>query len=218
MDLPTPPLTIDEASDAVVHWLTQTAWEDVSVEAAADGLVEFGGQNLVARLRWDSAAVSQAAVLALLRAQEDDERLILFSVSGFTPGADALATAQGVALFDLGPDGSAKPIGTVAERLVPRIEPTPAFPHRVAEAPVPQAFGAAHEVLSAADREQTDWRDCPSCGATHHPKANFCAACGTDLTTETDTKPATPVAAAQTRPSLRCRTCGSHDIELIGQD
>lgn len=128
MDLPTPPLTIDEASDAVVHWLTQTAWEDVSVEAAADGLVEFGGQNLVARLRWDSAAVSQAAVLALLRAQEDDERLILFSVSGFTPGADALATAQGVALFDLGPDGSAKPIGTVAERLVPRIEPTPAFP------------------------------------------------------------------------------------------
>ncbi len=86
-----------------------------------------------------------------------------------------------------------------------------------------------------------EWLDCQECGTTHHPEANFCHRCGASLTRRNRVVPT----AAKTRvsfqssttppplevkrraatlsrdrahdhtDSMRCRNCGSDDIEIL---
>ena len=62
---------------------------------------------------------------------------------------------------------------------------------------------------------------CPNCGTTHYRNARFCREWGANLQDvpsadadeeHTHTPTASPVKDAG---KLRCRVCGSHDIELL---
>ena len=90
-------------------------------------------------------------------------------------------------------------------------------------------------LVDEAPAEPGMWRNCPRCGQTHHPSTRMCASCGMDLSSRGGgqllgpTGQAAPAAQQQSQnrrptpssrpnhvgPSLQCKTCGSHDIELI---
>ncbi len=240
-----PRLGLSEAYHVANRWLTHAGAVPRAIEEPVDGVVELIGQGFHARIRIDAAPLTQGAVLALLRAVADTSRvrLMLFSATGYTTGALVFADTQGVALFDLTADGDVAARNTHARALEPpeRLEPAfagPAEPVTQPEAP------ETPPPESDPGTQRVEWKDCPRCGATHHPRANFCASCGADLHARLSViapeggagipspsklesrgssihpaLPGKPVPAP--RPdaaSLRCRTCGSHDIELIHPD
>jgi len=236
-----PRLSLTEAYHATQRWLDHVGLRTVNIKEPADGVVELRSESHVARIRIDTGPVSQAAVLALLRAStEDDLTPLLFSATGFSNGAIGFGASQHIGLFDLAEDGDVLPMNTIARSLMPKEELEPAFstPIEAVEAETPISY---FEVPTLDEEEQeiapveevgdgAEWRRCPSCGQTHHPSTKLCQSCGMDLTKRSSGQllgptgqpavipkrapgPSNP--AAGSGPSLRCRTCGSHDIELI---
>lgn len=233
-------LTLDQAYQAAYLWLDHAGDPPVEISEPAHGSVELITERAFVRVRSSDAPVEQSSVLALLRAAETGKRLVIFSPSGFSPGALSIAETQGIALYTLDPMGQAIAETTHARSMEPDEPPEPPFapPESSAEddfwgdltrpdavATAPEAGGEEEDPgIQAAT---TDWADCPNCGATHYRNARFCRECGTNLQ---DTLASTgPVPASSTPPPptasvgprgtvgsrLRCRTCGSHDIELI---
>lgn len=231
-------LGLTEAYHVVNRWLAHVGTPPQSISEPVDGVVELGGRGYHARIRIDSSPVPQGAVLAMIRAVGDPDalRMILFSVSGFTNGALVFADAQAIAAFELTTNGDVVPRNSHAKNLNPEIPLEPAFAKPVFVEPEPDSEPGS-EKDDEAPSTPVDWRDCPRCGATHHPRANFCASCGADLhtritligdetpaermlgTKQHDQRSGSPVPRhTHTGPSLRCRTCGSDDIELIRPD
>ncbi|MFQ5553951.1 MAG: hypothetical protein ACE5GC_01110 [Acidimicrobiia bacterium] len=236
-----PQLGLTEAYHVANRWLTHAGATPRAIEEPVDGIVELIGQGFHARIRIDTSPLGQGAVLAVIRAVEDTTsvRLVLFSVTGFTNGALVFADTQGVALFDLTAEGDVVPRNTHARTLLPGDPLEPAF--AMPPAPVLDLDSAVVEEHDEHAQEGVSWKDCPRCGATHHHRSNFCASCGADLHVRLSVlglDPGTNIpppgklesrgqAVAQTakgqpvprqegaRPTLRCRTCGSPDIELI---
>ena len=159
-------------------------------------------------------------------------------MTGFTPGAVSLADTQSVARFTFDESGLAAPNNAHAIALMPATSHEPPF------APQSPPLEAAETVTPAeatVTYDLADWLECPKCATTHHRAANFCRSCGSKLhVDETGEAPPEPDPAAAppqpaagngppsplilpgaTAPStvrqtvLRCRTCGSHDIELL---
>lgn len=224
------------------RWLTHAGHTPRAIEEPADGIVELIGATFHARIRIDASPLTQGAVLAHIRSVKDpsDVKLLLFSATGFTTGAMTFGDGQGIALFDLTEDGDVVPRNTHARVVMPAEELAPAF-----TVPLVEDDSVADEEDDEAalqTPETINWRDCPRCGATHHPRANFCGACGADLNSKIavigssggglasklDNRGAShpssgapqtsgqPVPAPRANgPTLRCRTCGSHDIELV---
>lgn len=235
-----PRLSLTEAYHATQRWLDHIGLRTVNIKEPADGVVELRSNTHVARIRINSGPVSQGAVLALLRAsQEDGLTPLLFSATGFSNGAIGFGASQNIGLFDLDEEGDILPMNTVANQLMPDepLEPAFATPIEAVEAEAPISYfevPAMEDELEEAEvpegsESEAGWRTCPRCGQTHHPSTRMCASCGMDLTVRSGGQllgpkgqPAVPRRAPgpsntprPVGPTLQCRTCGSHDIELI---
>lgn len=238
----TPTVSLAEAYHVAQRWLTFLGAVPEKITEPADGIIELRSAGLVTRIKFDRSAIAPAAILAMLKATDGEAvRRLLFSVTGFTDGAKSLGESRGFGLFDIDAIGDVHPHTTYARSLVPSEPLEPAFLHMPtpeedeATAPV-NPFGPVEE--HGADQ----WIDCPRCGVTQHHSVEICVSCGADVTARgrVATSPASiprppvpqpapgPLLAQQPPspsgspvpqaplggPRLRCRTCGSHDIEL----
>ncbi len=228
----TPTVSLAEAYHVAQRWLTFLGAVPEQVNEPADGIIELRSAGLVTRIKFDRAAVAPSAILAMLKATDGEAvRRLLFSATGFTGGAKQLGESRGFGLFDIDAVGDVHPHTTYARSLVPSEPLEPAFLHsprpEVEEPELPvNPFGPIDE--NAAD----EWVDCPRCGVSQHHAIEVCVSCGAELSTARP-MPAPPLAAgaqspgpaaapapgmarapAAGGPKLRCRTCGSHDIEL----
>ena len=204
-------LTLDQAYQATYLWLDHAGDPPVNISEPAHGSVELHTDKAFVRVRSSDGPVEQSSVLALLRAAEKGKKLLLFSPSGFSPGALSIAETQGIALFTLNSHGRAIAETTHARTVSPDTEPDPPFaPDAVDEEDTfwsytpPRAEEDTEEAPDGIDAGTEDWSDCPACGTTHYRNANFCKECGTKMLTAPEAGTAT----------MRCRTCGGHDIEV----
>ncbi|MDJ0790962.1 MAG: zinc-ribbon domain-containing protein [Acidimicrobiia bacterium] len=235
-------LSLDQAYQAAYLWLDHVGDPPLEISEPAHGAVELITETAFVRVRSSETPVEQSSVLALLRAAQTGKRLVIFSPSGFSPGAKSIAETQGIALYTLDTTGRAIPETTHARSLAPETEPDPPF------APTPgpgdddywAGFKASQPGPEAPSQGQGiqattgDWTDCPNCGATHYRNAKFCRECGTSLLGQqvmptTDAMPGSSMSGmpdpfahdplgphhARESEKLRCRTCGSHDIEHL---
>jgi hypothetical protein len=205
-------LTLDQAYQATYLWLDHVGDPPVDISEPAHGSVELHTDKAFVRVRSSEGPVEQSSVLALLRAAEPGKKLLLFSPSGFSPGALSIAETQGIALFTLDSHGRALPETTHARAVAPATEADPPFaPAQMDEedsfwsyTPPPSVDEESDEESEGIDAGTEDWSDCPACGTTHYRKAKFCKECGTSMTTD----------RTQEASNMRCRTCGGHDIEV----
>ena len=232
----TPAVSLAEAYHVAQRWLTFLGAVPENVTEPADGIIEMRSSGLVTRIKFDRAAVTPSAILAMLKATEGEPvRRLLFSVTGFTDGAKSLGESRGFGLFDIDATGDVHAHTTFARSLVPSEPLEPAFLHapekRIEQEQAPtNPFGPVEQDV------EDEWIDCPRCGVTQHHSVEICVSCGADVTARgrtataqlgTATAPSRPgtVTAPQATPAtsprapaggprLRCRTCGSHDIEL----
>lgn len=231
-------LSLDQAYQAAYLWLDHAGDPPVEISEPAHGSVELVTERMFVRVRSSDSPVEQSSVLALLRAAETGKKLVIFSPSGFSPGALSIAETQGIALYTLDGTGRAIAETTHARSLAPVNEPDPPFaptatddehdfwnvaPQRAVEPEEPEDDGDPELQAGIAD-----WLDCPKCGSTHHRNAKFCRECGTNLqngsTPGSQGMPGASAPGASAKPEhaskmpgtmLRCRTCGGHDIELV---
>ena len=239
-----PRLSLTEAYHATQRWLDHIGLRTSTINEPADGVVELRSSTHIARVRINMGPVSQGAVLALLRvAEEAGLSPLLFSATGFSNGAIGFSGSQNVGLFDLALDGEIIPMNTAATSLMPEEELEPAFatPIEAAESLAPISYFEVPSIEDDPEPEDVaevaapgDWRTCPSCGSSHHPGTRVCASCGTDLKARTGggqllgprgTPSVVPLRAPgpsnppeRIGPTLKCRTCGSVEIELIYPD
>lgn len=234
-------LTLDQAYQAAYLWLDHAGDPPIEISEPSHGAVELITEQAFVRVRSSESPVEQSSVLALLRAAQSGKRLVIFSPSGFSPGAKSIAETQGIALYSLDSTGRAIAETTHARSIAPDTEPDPPFaptdedtsgdfwarfsPSTSAPSPAPDGGQAQGGPILQAGT--TDWADCPNCGATHYRNAKFCRECGKALAggNQVSAGPATPgpvVPSKGSAPShgssgshLRCKACGSHDIELI---
>ena len=237
-----PRLSLTEAYHATQRWLDHVGLRTVNIKEPADGVVELRSNTHVARIRINTGPVSQGAVLALLRASQDDGLTpLLFSATGFSNGAIGFGASQSIGLFDLDADGDILPMNMVAQQLMPdeALEPAFATPIEAVEGAKPISYFEVPTIddeveelppMEAVPEGNSNWRTCPRCGQTHHPSTRMCASCGRDLSVRPGGQllgptgqpavvprrapgPSNPT--PRSGPTLQCRTCGSHDIELI---
>jgi hypothetical protein len=239
-----PRLSLTEAYHATQRWLDHIGLHTAMINEPADGVVELRSSTHIARIRINTGPVNQRAVLALLRvAEETDLTPLLFSATGFSNGAIGFSASQNVGLFDLATDGEIIPINKAANQLMPEEDLEPAFasPIEIVEAAGPVSYFEVPSIeddpepAQVAEEENTsDWRTCPSCGSAHHPGTRMCASCGTDLAARTGggqllgprgapavvpkRAPGPSNPPQRVGPTLKCRICGSHEIELIYPD
>jgi len=205
-------LTLDQAYQATYLWLDHAGDPPVDISEPAHGSVELHTERAFVRVRSSDGPVEQSSVLALLRAADKGKKLILFSPSGFSPGALSIAETQGIALFTLNSHGQAIPETTHARIVSPDTEPDPPFaPDAVEDEETYWSYtpppGTAKQPVAEGegiDAGTQDWNDCPSCGTTHYHNANFCKECGAHMQVD-----------ASDKATMRCRTCGGHDIEVL---
>lgn len=234
-----PQLTLDQAYQAAFLWLDHIDQPPAAISEPTDGVIEMKSDRLLTRIRWSRSPINQAAVLAILRVPVEKQKRVVFSVTGFTPGAVSLADTQAVALFTFDEFGMANPENAHAIALVPGDPLEPPFaPQNPLEDEDPEVAQGTETTLTY---DLTDWIECPKCSVTHHRAANFCRACGSKLHLDGNGEPppsASPTPPPQSAPilsgpasplilpgatmprtgqrtTLRCRTCGSHDIELL---
>ncbi|MEA2002965.1 MAG: hypothetical protein U9N84_13905 [Actinomycetota bacterium] len=238
----TPTVSLAEAYHVAQRWLTFLGAVPETITEPADGIIELRSAGLVTRIKFDRSPISPAAILAMLKATDGEPvRRLLFSVTGFTDGAKSLGESRGFGLFDIDAIGDVHPHTTYSRSLVPSEPLEPAFllvpsveEQAAAEAPDQNPF--ASDAITA----EGEWIDCPRCGVTQHHSVEICVSCGADVTAHgriaSGSSPLQTSVAANAAPrpvqapqqgqatavppasaggsALRCRTCGSHDIEL----
>ena len=225
-------LSLDQAYQAAYLWLDAVGDPPLEISEPAHGAVELITDSAFVRVRSSDTPVEQSSVLALLRAAQSGKRLVIFSPSGFSPGAKSIAETQGIALYTLDTSGRAIPETTHARSIAPEVEPDPPFAPTAAPTDDEDYWSGfrATQTTEQSERKQaegvnaasTDWTDCPSCGVTHYRNARFCRECGTNLAEHTaQMQHSAPPESVGLAPDgnagsgLRCRTCGGHDIELV---
>lgn len=203
-----PTLTLAEATEATRAWLKANGSDPRRVAEPVDGVVEVRSEKISTRLRWDRKPVSQAAILALLRHDDDYGAHVIFSVSGFTAGAVSLADSQSIALYIFDEEGAAEP----ANDLGAALQPARGTPRPFAPTPPPG------EGDPNARPTPEDWTQCAACGVTHHGVLAACPSCRheRDAAGPGDADGFRPGSAGNgTASLLRCRDCGSHNVELV---
>jgi hypothetical protein len=234
-ELVSPRLSLAEAYLVAQSFLGHIRMVPSRVEEPVDGIVELEGAGLLSRVKYQRSPISQGAVLALLKAGDGrDDQLALFSVTGFSDAAVQFAANRTVALFDLTADGDVIAVTNSAHAMMidepftsPLSAAGPTF-DAVSFDTAPSDEANEPFLLEPATKTPKEapapsWRECPQCKTNHHESAQFCAACGTDLTRRTSSLLARDASTgarsipkpAVGGPTLRCKTCGSHDIELV---
>jgi ribosomal protein L37E len=221
------PLSLAESYIIAQSFLNHIKAAPSRVDEPVDGVVELEGAGTFSRVKYDRVPLTQGAVLALLRAAGDSgNNLVLFSPSGFTHAALSVAEAHYVALFQVHPDGSVEPITSAARLAVPAepfLSPLATTGWESADPTEQPGEDATSEAGNEDQPKVTGsqrWRDCPRCGTSHHRDARTCASCGTDLRKRLSklgakAKKTSADAAALGGATLRCRSCGSRDIEVV---
>jgi len=191
-----------------------------------------------------SAIAPAAILAMLKATDGEAVRRLIFSVTGFTDGAKSLGESRGFGLFDIDAIGDVHPHTTYARSLVPSEPLEPAFLHSPTPEEEEATEAELNPFGPVSTDGAKEWVDCPRCGVTQHHSVEICVACGADVSAHgrmasvtpppNSTPPspraaptqANPIvgnqprgvtavpAAAPGAPRLRCRTCGSHDIEL----
>ena len=225
-------LSLDQAYQATYLWLDHVGDPPIEISEPAHGSVELITEKAFVRVRSSTTPVEQSSVLALLRAAQSGKKLLIFSPSGYSPGALSIAETQGIALFTLDSSGRAVPETTHARSISPETEADPPFAPEPSSPMDDDFWNVAPQRARTEPEEEpepepdddsiqaatTDWADCPECGTTHHRNAKFCRECGASLQhglTEDHQQPVSAGASRIPGTMLRCRTCGGHDIELI---
>ncbi|MGA9595978.1 MAG: hypothetical protein WBV06_07465 [Acidimicrobiia bacterium] len=235
----TPTVSLAEAYHVAQRWLTFLGAVPEQITEPADGIIELRSPGLVTRIKFDRAAVTPSAILALLHATDGEPvRRLLFSVTGFTEGAKSLGESRGFGLLDIDAIGDVHAHTTYARSLVPSEPLEPAFLH--SPSPESETIEAQMNPFGPIEDASKEWVDCPRCGVTQHHSVEVCVSCGADISPRArmasaqsplsgqvpmvaarpnlvgqQPPPATSVPRAPAGgPRLRCRTCGSHDIEL----
>lgn len=205
-------LTLDQAYQATYLWLDHAGDPPVNISEPAHGSVELHTDNAFVRVRSSEGPVEQSSVLALLRAAEKGKKLLLFSPSGFSPGALSIAETQGIGLFTLDSHGRAIAETTHARTITPATEADPPFApdddddeEEAFWSYTPPPAEDDPEDGEGIDAGTQDWSDCPSCGTTHYRNAKFCKECGTPMQAK----------KGHSDSGMRCKACGSHDIEVL---
>lgn len=165
------------------------------------------------RLRISDGPVEQSSVLALLRTATPGKQSILFSPSGFSPGAISLAESQAVALFKLDTVGRAVPETAPARALAPETEPDAPFAQRptgdmgkeAISAPPPRPQGDIESDEQAP--AQADRSDCPACGTTHYRGASLLQGVRASMRQ----------GQVESGARLQCIDCGSSNIKTLGE-
>lgn len=224
-----PSLSFAEAYHAAQSFLVHIGAAPTRLDERTDGIVEFSGNDYMGRLRYETTVLKQGAVLALLKRVDDESTTppILFSATDFTSSAEVFATHRNVALFTITPTGDVVPRSPAAEQLMPE-EPFEA-PFAVDEpAEDDDDLPGGVWVQGLSEIADHEWLVCRVCGTTHHPDAAYCHKCGTALDQESrglsgarskrsgSTRGALPLEMKRTMTTtatLRCRNCGSTDIE-----
>jgi ribosomal protein L37E len=237
----TPTVSLAEAYHVAQRWLTFLGAVPEKITEPADGIIELRSPGLVTRIKFDRASLAPSAIIAMLKATDGEPvRRLLFSVTGFTDGAKSLGESRGFGLFDIDAIGDVHPHTTYARSLVPSEPLEPAFLH----SPPPDDTGDDLPVnpFPLDENAAQEWIDCPRCGVTQHHSVDVCVSCGADVSArgrvsapqqgpagkypvqlptmhskggpqQGHQATAVPKAPAG-GPRLRCRTCGSFDIEL----
>ena len=234
-----PRLSFAEAYHAAQSFLAHLGEAPSRLDEPADGIVDLESGELFSRLRYDDTPIGQGGILGLLKATEGMEKIpILFSASGFSGSAEVFGKNLHAALFSITTEGDIVPRSPAAHHLMP-IEPfDPPFAELAENDPEqsrPDGVWIPGE--SAEEIADHEWIDCPACGTTHHPEANFCHRCGATLATKRRLSPASagrrrkppkavvpPSDRAEPRGethehpgprTMRCRNCGSDDVEVL---
>lgn len=228
-----PHLSLAEAKDAAQTFLTEIGLAPTRVDEPVDGVIELEGAEYIARVKYDRDEVGQGALIALMKAAGDEPGVcMLFSATGFSSSAREMAESHAYALFEVDLDAQVLACSTSARVLMPHPPPRADHAELTHASTNPFARGPDDEVI-----EDHEWLECPNCRTTHHPEANFCATCGGSVVARGELGPTqatgkavgdralatnpggggTPVPKpTDGSPQLKCRTCGSHDIELVG--
>ncbi len=234
-----PSLTFAEAYHAAQTFLVHIGAAPERLDEPADGIVEFEGNGFVSRLKYDDTPVKQGAILGLLKTTEGRGNTpILFSATSFTGAAEVFGENLNVALFTITSHGDMNPRSPAAHHLMPREQFDAPFVPVVPEEEQDRPAGVW--MPGQTGIQDHEWVDCQVCGTTHHPEANFCHRCGASLTRKNRIDPTEPrqraVYQSSTTPpplevrrtgatraargrrhddDLRCRNCGSTDIEVL---
>lgn len=229
----TPTVSLAEAFHVAQRWLTFLGAVPEQVTEPADGIIELRSAGLVSRIKFDRAAVAPSAILAMLKATDGEAvRRLLFSATGFTDGAKQLGESRGFGLLDIDAMGDVHPHTTYARSLVPSEPLEPAFSSTArSEGKKPEV--QANPFGPVDENDAAEWVDCPRCGVSQHHSVEVCVSCGADVSSPVRTSGATVAGGgnaeepapgstggpsadvrASRGPKLRCRACGSHDIEL----
>ena len=230
-----PSLTFAQAYHAAQTFLVHIGATPERLDEPADGIVEFEGNGFLSRLKYDDIPVKQGAILGLLKMAEGQGKTpILFSATNFTGAAEVFGENLNVALFTITSHGDMSPRSPAAHQLMPGEQFEAPFAPEVPEEEQDRPAGVW--IPGQSGIQDHEWLDCQVCGTTHHPEANFCHRCGASLVRKnrinpTESKrraafqsntPPPPLEvrrqANRRRPhddGLRCRTCGSIDIEVL---
>ncbi|MCL1692172.1 MAG: hypothetical protein M3096_00670, partial [Actinomycetia bacterium] len=204
-DGPGSPLTLDQAYQAAYLWMFHVGEPPTEIVERGSHAVELRSTELAAFVRVPDRPLNQRTVLAVLATESDGRKQVIFSGAGFSPPAISIAEAQGIALFSLESDGSARPRNGQAAALTT----TDAPPTPFAVAPTEGGIVAAFSEWGKTDFSADEWIDCPGCGTNQHHTLDACRLCGTAFRDEAS------LGSAPDGLDYRCRECGSHDVEIV---
>ena len=197
---------MEQAYEAAYLWLFHIDQAPTEVAEKPPEMVELYSTELISWVR-AGVEVQQRAIIALVSIN-DERKKVIFSAAGYSPGAISIGESQGVALFTLRADGSARPETGHAIMMMPNEVPPAPFAFQLvdeeAEADMKSAAG-----WGTTKFDSNVWVDCPECGTNQHVSLKSCRVCGTKLVAE----PVSPLAPAAHQ--YQCRNCGSHDIEVL---
>ncbi len=208
-------LTLDQAYQATYLWLDHVGDPPLDISEPAHGSVELLTEKAFIRVRSSEGPVEQSSVLALLRAADPGKKLLLFSPSGFSPGALSIAETQGIGLFTLDSHGRAVPETTHARAVAPETEPDPPF----APEPVDEEDSFwSYTPPPRIEEEDAEEEDAEGIDGWRHRLVRLPPHVG-QRTTETPTSARNAAQGCRLIPTkvshMRCRTCGGHNIETV---
>ena len=197
-------LTLDQAYQAAYLWMFHVGEPPVEITERGAQSVELRSEGMAAFVRVPDRPLNQRTVLAVLATEPDHRMRLIFSTSGFTPGAVSIAEAQGIALFSLNAEGTAVPENGRGAKVAPADGPPPPFPLRTtAEEPKITKANWGRTEFPAEE-----WVDCPGCGTNQHKTLEVCRMCGESLVAGAGT-------ADQANIVYQCLDCGSHNVDAV---